>query len=179
MRSVVLRICVPIFMLFAIADFTSAGPIVCGSASPYLDPGLWPFVGYQVGAWTTLVDYLIVIAGLWSLGVILKNYSSFKKARLQWRLCVPNMLLAARHGSVEEAINIAGEYPKSHVAPVFAAILQTVRSSRAGRQSDQNAKKAARCALRNRRVVLSEGIWSVKAMTRVAPMLGLIRACLY
>jgi biopolymer transport protein ExbB/TolQ len=121
--------------------------------------------------------FLLITVGLYSAAVIVERLLEFSAARFQTRQCLPHIILAARHGSIEEAITIAEKYPKSHVVPVFAAIFRGFQSADSNKESLVRAQEGCRSAIRTQQLALTRRLQSLRTISVTVPILGLIAGC--
>ncbi len=97
--------------------------------------GLWLFQEAEVGfdpismwramGWPArLVVIVLFIMSAWSIGVMIDRWIAFSSARKQSRVFAPAVAGALKDGKIDEAISIAEQNKRSHLAKVVTAGLQ-------------------------------------------------------
>ena len=82
----------------------------------------------QMGILAKLVVIGLAIMSVWSIGVMFERYFMYRGARKQSQEFAPAVAEALGRGNLEEAIELAEQYPKSHLAKVVHAGLQEFKS---------------------------------------------------
>ena len=82
----------------------------------------------QMGVLAKLVIVVLAIQSVWSIGVMIERYLTYRKARKQSQEFAPLVAEALGKGNLEEAIELAEQYNKSHLARVVHAGLQEFQS---------------------------------------------------
>ena len=78
----------------------------------------------QMGVLAKLVIVVLVIQSVWSIGVMIERLITYRKARKQSQEFAPLVAEALGKGNLDEAIELAEQYNKSHLARVVHAGLQ-------------------------------------------------------
>lgn len=152
--------------------------LVCGTTDEMTDYSLWGQIQVFRWGWEMIIDLIIGVMGLMSGAILVERLLVFRAARQQTRLCLPHLIVAARHGGIEEAISIGEKYKKSHVAPAITAILRAFQSLGKDREWAVVAKDAGRSSARRGRLALSQGIELLGVIAATAPILGVLCMCL-
>ena len=82
----------------------------------------------QMGLTAKAVVVLLAFMSMWSFGVMVDRYIAFSQARKQSREFAPAVAGCLREGKIEEAISVAEQNKRSHLAKVVVAGLQEYRS---------------------------------------------------
>jgi biopolymer transport protein ExbB len=78
----------------------------------------------QMGVLAKLVVIVLAIMSVWSIGVMIERFISYRKARKQSQEFAPLVAEALGKGNLDEAIELAEQYNGSHLARVVHAGLQ-------------------------------------------------------
>ena len=134
---------------------------------------MWAQMGFMAKA----VVVLLAVMSMWSLGVMVDRYIAFSQARKQSREFAPAVAGCLKEGKVEEAISVAEQSKRSHLAKVVEAGLQEFRSQGAslemsGAQIDSSRRACERAeAIVN--AELKRGLSSLATIGATAPFVGL------
>src|SRR5262245_61109704 len=82
----------------------------------------------NMGALAWAVVILLAIMSAWSIGVMIDRFLYFSSARRQSREFAPMVAGCLREGKIEEAIGVAEQNKRSHLAKVVEAGLQEFRA---------------------------------------------------
>jgi biopolymer transport protein ExbB/biopolymer transport protein TolQ len=82
----------------------------------------------QMGILAKAVVVILAIQSVWSIGVMIERWLTYKKAKKQSQQFAPAVAEALGRGNLEEAIELAEQYNKSHLAKVVHAGLQEFRA---------------------------------------------------
>src|SRR5438093_11057575 len=85
---------------------------------------MWGNMGLAAKA----VVVLLAIMSAWSIGVMIDRYIAFSQARTQSRECAPAVAGCVRERQIEEAISVAEQNKRSHLAKVVEAGLYEFRA---------------------------------------------------
>ena len=92
-------------------------------------------VGFDlITMWTNMgilakgVVAILAIMSAWSIGVMIDRFLAFGQARKQSREFAPSVAGCLREGKIEEAISVAEQNKRSHLAKVVEAGLQEFRA---------------------------------------------------
>ena len=85
------------------------------------DPiSMWRAMGWPARC----VVILLLIMSAWSVGVMIDRWIAYQAARKQSRVFAPAVAGALKEGKIDEAISIAEQNKRSHLAKVVTAGLQ-------------------------------------------------------
>ena len=82
----------------------------------------------QMGFAAKAVVILLAVMSAWSIGVMIDRYIAFAAARKQSRDFAPSVAGCLKEGKIEEAISVAEQNKRSHLAKVVEAGLQEFRA---------------------------------------------------
>ena len=134
---------------------------------------MWNQMGWMARA-------VVIILGLmsaWSIGVMIDRALSFNAARKQSREFAPAVAGCLKEGKVEEAISVAEQNKRSHLAKVVEAGLQEFRAhgishELAGEQIESSRRACERAeAIVN--AELKRGLSGLATIGATAPFVGL------
>ena len=131
----------------------------------------------QMGLPARGVVILLAILSAWSIGVMIDRYIAFSSARKQSREFAPAVAGCLKEGKIEEAISVAEQNKKSHLAKVVEAGLQefrahTVSAELAGEQIESSRRACERAeAIVN--ADLKRGLSGLATIGATAPFVGL------
>src|ERR1044071_6793778 len=91
---------------------------------------MWAQMGFAARA----VVILLAIMSAWSIGVMIDRYIAFSQARKQSREFAPAVAGCLKEGKIEEAISVAEQNKRSHLAKVVEAGLQEFRAHTVSRE---------------------------------------------
>jgi biopolymer transport protein ExbB len=135
--------------------------------------GMWSNMGLMARG----VVLLLAVLSAWSIGVMIDRYIAFNAARKQSREFAPAVAGCLKEGKIEEAISVAEQNRKSHLAKVVEAGLQefrahTVSSELAGEQIESSRRACERAeAIVN--AELKRGLSGLATIGATAPFVGL------
>src|SRR5437899_10701513 len=128
-------------MLFAKLNFF-AMMLLQGSEVSFDLRSMWGNMGVAAKA----VVILLAIMSAWSIGVMIDRYIAFSQARKQSREFAPAVAGCLREGKIEEAISVAEQNKRSHLAKVVEAGLPEFRahavSSEISEQQIESSRRA-------------------------------------
>ena len=78
----------------------------------------------QMGLLAKAVVGVLIVQSVWSIGVMVERYITYRAALNQSRQFAPAVAEALGRGNLREALEIAEQYSKSHLARVVSAGLQ-------------------------------------------------------
>src|SRR5947208_7842392 len=116
-------------MLFVKLNFF-AMMLLQGSEVSFDLRSMWGNMGFAAKA----VVVLLAIMSAWSIGVMIDRYIAFSQARKQSREFAPAVAGCLRKGKIEEAISVAEQNKRSHLAKVVEAGLQEFRAHAVSRE---------------------------------------------
>jgi biopolymer transport protein ExbB/biopolymer transport protein TolQ len=138
------------------------------------DPiSMWRAMGWPA----RLVVILMFVMSAWSIGVMIDRWIAFRAARKQSRLFAPAVAGALKDGKIDEAIAIAEQNKRSHLAKVVTAGLQEFQAHQASAEISGETIEASKRALERAaaivRAELKRGISSLATIGSTAPFVGL------
>jgi biopolymer transport protein ExbB/biopolymer transport protein TolQ len=131
----------------------------------------------QMGWMARAVVIILGIMSAWSIGVMIDRWLSFSAARKQSREFAPAVAGCLKEGKVEEAISVAEQNKRSHLAKVVEAGLQEFRAhgmshELAGEQIESSRRACERAeAIVN--AELKRGLSGLATIGATAPFVGL------
>ena len=134
---------------------------------------MWKTMGVPAKA----VVILMFVMSAWSIGVMIDRALSFSSARKQSREFAPAVAGCLKEGKVEEAISVAEQNKRSHLAKVVEAGLQEFRAhgmsnELAGEQIESSRRACERAeAIVN--AELKRGLSGLATIGATAPFVGL------
>lgn len=138
------------------------------------DPiGMW-----RLMAWPArLVVILMFVMSAWSIGVMIDRWIAFQAARKQSRIFAPAVAGALKDGKIEEAIAIAEQNKRSHLAKVVTAGLQEFQAHQVSAEIPGETIEASKRALERAAAIvhaeLKRGVSSLATIGSTAPFVGL------
>ena len=131
---------------------------------------MWNQMGYSAKA----VVIILALMSAWSIGVMIDRYIAFSQARKQSREFAPAVAGCLKEGKIEEAISVAEQNKRSHLAKVVEAGLQEYRSQ--GVSAGDQLESSRRACERAEAIVnaeLKRGLSSLATIGATAPFVGL------
>ena len=123
------------------------------------------------------VVVVMFVMSAWSIGVMIDRFLAFKAAKDQSRAFAPKVAGALREGKLDEAIKIADQYKKSHLAKVVVAGLQEFRAHQMSSEIPGEQIEASKRALERAEAIvgaeLKRGVSSLATIGSVGPFVGL------
>jgi len=120
---------------------------------------------------------ILAVMSAWSIGVMIDRFLAFGQARKQSREFAPSVAGCLREGKIEEAISVAEQNKRSHLAKVVEAGLQEFRAhgvsqELAGEQIESSRRPCERAeAIVN--AELKRGLSGLATIGATAPFVGL------
>ena len=134
---------------------------------------MWNQMGYLAQS----VVVLLAIMSVWSIGVMVERYITYRAARNQSRQFVPAVAEALGRGNLQEALEIAEQYSKSHLAKVVAAGLHEFQAHEAGALIPGETIDASKRALQRATALgieeFKRGLGGLATIGATAPFVGL------
>jgi biopolymer transport protein ExbB/biopolymer transport protein TolQ len=150
---------------------------------------LWLFqeeatVGFDpVSMWRSMawpartVVIVLFFMSCWSIGVMIDRWIAYSAARKQSRLFAPAVAGALKDGKIDEAISIAEQNKRSHLAKVVTAGLQEFQAHQASTEISGESIEASKRALERAAAIvhaeLKRGVSSLATTGSTAPFVGL------
>jgi len=138
------------------------------------DPiSMWRAMGWPA----RLVVILMFFMSAWSIGVMIDRWIAFRAARKQSRVFAPAVAGALKDGKIDEAIAIAEQNKRSHLAKVVTAGLQEFQAHQISSDIPGETIEASKRALERAAAIvhaeLKRGISSLATIGSTAPFVGL------
>ncbi len=138
------------------------------------DPiGMWRLMGWPA---RTVVIVLLIMSA-WSIGVMIDRLIAFSAARKQSRIFAPAVAGALKDGKIDDAIAIAEQNKKSHLAKVVTAGLQEFQAHQVSSEIPGEEIEASKRALERAAAIvhaeLKRGVSSLATIGSTGPFVGL------
>ena len=138
------------------------------------DPiSMWRAMGWPA----RLVVIMLFFMSAWSIGVMIDRWIAYRAARKQSRLFAPAVAGALKDGKIDEAIAIAEQNKRSHLAKVVTAGLQEFQAHQASAEIPGETIEASKRALERASAIvhaeLKRGVSSLATIGSTAPFVGL------
>lgn len=138
------------------------------------DPmAMWGLMGWPARA----VVILLFFMSAWSIGVMIDRWIAFTAARKQSRVFAPSVAGALKDGKIDEAIAIAEQNKRSHLAKVVTAGLQEFQAHQVSSEIPGEEIEASKRALERASAIvhaeLKRGVASLATIGSTAPFVGL------
>jgi biopolymer transport protein ExbB/TolQ len=134
---------------------------------------LWRKMGWPARS----VVILLLFMSAWSIGVMIDRWIAFSAARKQSRLFAPAVAGALKDGKIEEAIAIAEQNKRSHLAKVVTAGLQEFQAHQVSTEIPGEEIEASKRALERAAAIvnaeLKRGVSGLATIGSTAPFVGL------
>ena len=132
----------------------------------------------QMGVLAKAVVVVLAIQSVWSIGVMIERYITYRKARQQSQEFAPAAAQALSSGNLEEALELAEQYNKSHLAKVVHAGLQEFRAHAGSTDSipGETIEASRRAIQRAQAIGIEEfkrGLGGLATIGSTAPFVGL------
>jgi len=131
----------------------------------------------QMGLMAKAVVVLLAIQSAWSIGVMIDRYIAFSAARKESREFAPAVAGCLKEGKIEEAISVAEQNKKSHLAKVVEAGLQEFLSQGSSAESSGDPIESSRRACERAEAIvnaeLKRGLSGLATIGATAPFVGL------
>jgi biopolymer transport protein ExbB/biopolymer transport protein TolQ len=133
----------------------------------------WASMGFAARA----VVVVLAVMSAWSIGVMIDRYIAFSQARKQSREFAPAVAGCLKEGKIEEAISVAEQNKRSHLAKVVEAGLQEFRAHTVSREiAGEQIESSRRACERAEAIVnaeLKRGLSGLATIGATAPFVGL------
>jgi biopolymer transport protein ExbB/biopolymer transport protein TolQ len=120
---------------------------------------------------------ILAIMSAWSIGVMIDRFLAFGQARKQSREFAPSVAGCLREGKIEEAISVAEQNKRSHLAKVVEAGLQEFRAHGISQElAGEQIESSRRACERAEAIVnaeLKRGLSGLATIGATAPFVGL------
>jgi biopolymer transport protein ExbB len=144
------------------------------AAPTSFDPmGMWKLMGWPARS----VVIVLFFMSAWSIGVMIDRWIAYQSARKQSRVFAPAVANALKDGKIDEAISIAEQNKRSHLAKVVTAGLQEFQAHQVSTEISGETIEASRRALDRASAIvhaeLKRGVSSLATIGSTAPFVGL------
>ncbi|MGH9354464.1 MAG: MotA/TolQ/ExbB proton channel family protein [Terriglobia bacterium] len=144
------------------------------TSSVGFDPmSMWHSMGIPAKA----VVIVLLIMFAWAIAVMIDRYIIFQAARKQSRLFAPAVAGALKEGKIDEAIAIAEQNKRSHLAKVVTAGLQEFQAHQSSAEISGDEIEASKRALERASAIvhaeLKRGVAALATVGSTAPFVGL------
>ena len=138
------------------------------------DPvGMWRVMGWPARS----VVVLLFVMSAWSIGVMIDRLIAYSGARKQSRIFAPAVAGALKDGKIDEAISIAEQNKRSHLAKVVTAGLQEFQAHQVSSEIPGEEIEASKRALERAAAIvhaeLKRGVSSLATIGSTGPFVGL------
>jgi biopolymer transport protein ExbB/biopolymer transport protein TolQ len=144
-----------------------------GEAVAFDPISMWRAMGWPA----RMVVILMFVMSAWSIGVMIDRWIAFRAARMQSRFFAPAVAGALKDGKIDEAIAIAEQNKRSHLAKVVTAGLQEFQAHQASTEISGETIEASKRALERAAAIvhaeLKRGVSSLATIGSTAPFVGL------
>ena len=145
------------------------------------EPGFDPLTMWNQMGWPArLVVVVLFVMSAWSIGVMIDRWIAFSSARKQSRVFAPAVAGALKDGKIDEAISIAEQNKRSHLAKVVTAGLQEFQAHQVSSEIPGETIEASKRALERAAAIvhaeLKRGVSTLATIGSTAPFVGLFVA---
>lgn len=144
-----------------------------GGAIGYNPVAIWQVMGWPARA----VVIVLFVMSAWSIGVMIDRLIAFNSARKQSRIFAPAVAGALKDGKIDEAISIAEQNKRSHLAKVVTAGLQEFQAHQVSTEIPGEEIEASKRALERAAAIvhaeLKRGVSSLATIGSTGPFVGL------
>jgi len=134
---------------------------------------MWRSMGWPARS----VVIVLLIMSAWSIGVMIDRWIAYQGARKQSRVFAPAVAGALKDGNIREAIEIAEQNKRSHLAKVVTAGLQEFQAHQVSTEIPGEEIEASKRALERAAAIvhaeLKRGVSSLATIGSTAPFVGL------
>jgi len=131
----------------------------------------------QMGVMAKGVVVILALMSMWSFGVMVDRYIAYSQARKHSREFAPAVAGCLKEGKIEEAISVAEQSNRSHLAKVVEAGLQEFRSQGVSTELSGEQVESSRRALERAEAIvnaeLKRGLSGLATIGATAPFVGL------
>lgn len=135
--------------------------------------GMWRGMAWPARS----VAIVLLVMSAWSIGVMIDRWIAYNGARKQSRVFAPAVAGALKDGKIDEAIAIAEQNQRSHLAKVVTAGLQEFQAHQVSTEIPGEEIEASKRALERAAAIvhaeLKRGVSSLATIGSTAPFVGL------
>ncbi len=137
-----------------------------------------PVAIWRVMSWPARsVVIVLFVMSAWSIGVMIDRLIAFSSAKKQSRIFAPAVAGALKDGKIDEAISIAEQNKRSHLAKVVTAGLQEFQAHQVSTEIPGEEIEASKRALERASAIvhaeLKRGVSSLATIGSTGPFVGL------
>ncbi len=137
----------------------------------------WHEMATRMGGIAWGVVGVMFCMSAWSIGVMIDRWIAFSACRKQSRLFAPAVAGALREGKLDEAVQLAAHYKRSHLARVLVGGLQEFQAHQESAAISGSTIDASKRALDRARAIveaeLERGLSGLATIGSTAPFVGL------
>ena len=131
----------------------------------------------QMGLLAQAVVVVLLIMSVWSISVMIERFLTYRAARIQSIAFAPAVSEALKSGNIGEAIDLAEQHEKSHLAKVLVAGLQEFQAHENSDMIPGETIDASNRALQRATAILIQefkrGLGGLATVGATAPFVGL------
>lgn len=131
----------------------------------------------QMGLLAQAVVVVLLIMSVWSISVMIERFLTYRAARKQSIAFAPAVSEALKSGNISEAIDLAEQHEKSHLAKVLVAGLQEFQAHESSDMIPGETIEASNRALQRATAILIQefkrGLGGLATVGATAPFVGL------
>lgn len=131
----------------------------------------------QMGFLAKAVVFVLIFMSMWSASVMFERYFTYRAARRQSRDFAPAVAEALKNGNIREAIELAEQNKKSHLAKVLVAGLHEFQAHQGSSAIPGEIIEASRRALQRATAIgiedFKRGLGGLATIGATAPFVGL------
>ena len=131
----------------------------------------------QMGLLAQAVVVVLLIMSVWSISVMIERFLTYRAARKQSIAFAPAVSEALKSGNIGEAIDLAEQHEKSHLAKVLVAGLQEFQAHESSDMIPGEIIDASNRALQRATAILIQefkrGLGGLATVGATAPFVGL------
>jgi biopolymer transport protein ExbB len=134
---------------------------------------MWQHMGWPAKS----VVVMLLFMSAWSIGVMIDRWIAYQGAKKQSRVFAPSVATALKEGNIRDAIDIAEQNKRSHLAKVVTAGLQEFQAHQVSAEISGEEIEASKRALERAAAIvhaeLKRGVSSLATIGSTAPFVGL------
>ena len=131
----------------------------------------------QMGGLAKGVVVVLLLMSIWSIAVMFERYFTYRAAGRQSREFASVVAEVLRKGNIQEAIDLAEQHKKSHLAKVIQAGLQEFQTDQSSPGAHEEKVEASRRACERAAAIetedLKRGLGGLATVGSTAPFVGL------
>jgi biopolymer transport protein ExbB/biopolymer transport protein TolQ len=131
----------------------------------------------QMGLLAKAVVVILAIMSIWSIGVMIERFLTYRKARKQSQEFAPAVAEALGKGNLDEAVELAEQFNRSHLAKVVHAGLQEFQAHTGTDTIPGETIEASKRAIQRAQAIgvedFKRGLGGLATIGATAPFVGL------